>query len=275
MRIYISADMEGVAGIVHVDQTRRTGRDYERARVWMTREVNAAVRGAFDGGAKAVLVNDAHGDMRNFVLEELDPRVELISGDLKPLSMVQGVDGGFDAAFFVGYHAGASSQHGVLDHTYYGKVVHALSVGGRPWNETALNALVAGAHGVPVALVTGDETTCAQAREALGAEVTVVPVKAAITRFAARTVHPEEACRRIQHGAGTALGRLRELRPFRPAAPYELEVVFHDAALADAAELLPATRRIDAVRCAYQAGDAETLLRVVQCWTILAASASV
>jgi len=275
MRVYISADMEGVAGIVHVDQTRRTGRDYERARVWMTREVNAAVRGAFEAGARAVLVNDSHGDMRNFILEELDPRVELISGDLKPLSMVQGVDGGFDAAFFVGYHAGASSHQGILDHTYYGKIVHAVTVGGRPWNETALNALVAGAHGVPVALVTGDETTCAQAREILGTEVTVVPVKAAVTRFAARSVHPEEACRRIQHGAGAALRQLSRLRPFRPDPPYDLEVAFHNAALADAAALLPDTRRVDAVRCAYRTSDPTTLLRVLQCWTILAASAAV
>lgn len=274
MRIFISADMEGVAGVVHVDQTRRTGHDYERARAWMTREVNAAVAGAYDAGAQAVLVNDSHGDMRNFLLDELDPRVELVSGDLKPLSMVQGVDGGFDAAFFVGYHAGASSRLGVLDHTYYGKVVHAVTVGGRPYNETALNALVAGAHGVPVALVTGDETTCAQAREVLSGcgELTVVPVKTAITRYAARSLHPQEACRRIREGARAAVGRVGTLRPFRPAGPHDLEVTFHHAAMADAAELVPDTTRVDAVRCAYRAADPERLLRVLIAWTILAAS---
>lgn len=272
MRIFVSADMEGVAGVVHVDQTRRTGHDYERARAWMTREVNAAVGGAYDGGATAVLVNDSHGDMRNFLLDELDPRVELVSGDLKPLSMVQGVEAGFDAAFFVGYHAGASSRHGVLDHTYYGKVVHAVAVGGRPYNETALNALVAGAHGVPVALVTGDETTCAQAREILGADLTVVPVKTAITRYAARSLHPEEACRRIREGARAAVGWVGRLRPFRPLPPHELEVTFHNAAMADAAELVPDTVRIDAVRCGYRATDAGRLLRVLLAWTVLAAS---
>src|SRR5262245_28467381 len=98
MRIYLSVDMEGVAGVVHVDQTRRTGHDYDRARRWMTAEANAAILGAFDAGATAVLVNDSHGDMRNLVLEDLDPRAEVISGSLKPLSMAEGVAVGFAGA---------------------------------------------------------------------------------------------------------------------------------------------------------------------------------
>ena len=131
MQVYLSVDLEGVAGVVHVDQTRRTGHDYERARRWMTAEASAAIAGAYDGGATAVLVNDAHGDMRNFVLEELDPRSELISGSLKPRSMVEGVATSFGVALFVGYHAGAGSRAGILDHTYYGRVVARLRVGGR------------------------------------------------------------------------------------------------------------------------------------------------
>src|SRR6266702_3982388 len=123
MNVYISVDMEGCAGVVHLDQTRRTGSDYERARKWMTGEANAAVLGAFDAGAAAVLVNDSHGDMRNLFLEAMDPRAEILSGSLKPLSMVQGVSPEFGAALFVGYHAGAGSHAGILDHTYYGRVV--------------------------------------------------------------------------------------------------------------------------------------------------------
>ena len=126
MLVYVSIDMEGVAGVVHVDQTRRTGHDYERARRWMTAEANAAIAGAYDGGATAVLVNDSHGDMRNLVLDELDRRAELISGSLKPLSMVQGVTADARCALFIGYHAGAASQAGILDHTYYGRVVARL-----------------------------------------------------------------------------------------------------------------------------------------------------
>lgn len=276
MQVYLSVDLEGVAGVVHVDQTRRTGADYERARRWMTAEASAAIAGAYDGGATAVLVNDAHGDMRNFVLEELDPRAELITGSLKPRSMVEGVASSFGVALFVGYHAGAGSRAGILDHTYYGRVVARLRVGGRDWNETALNAAACGELGVPVGLVTGDATACAQARHHLGDVATVV-VKDAITRYAARAVHPTVACERIRAGAQAAVERARTgtLSPFRPAPPFDLEIDFVNAACADAAKLVPHTRRVDGLTCAYRAPDAATLLQVIQAWTILAGTTMV
>jgi D-amino peptidase len=271
MQVYLSVDMEGVAGVVHVDQTRRTGHDYERARRWMTAEASAAIDGAFGGGATAVLLNDSHGDMRNFVLEELDPRAELISGSLKPLSMVQGVAATFGCALFVGYHAGAGSRAGILDHTYYGRVVARLRVGGKDWNETALNAAVCGALGVPVALVTGDSTVCAQAKEHLG-DVDTVSVKDAITRYAARAIHPSLAREKIRVAATRAVKRALagELRPFRPPPPFDLELDFVNAACADAAELVPGTTRLNGLCCAYRAPDAATLIQVIQAWTILA-----
>ncbi len=267
MLVYISVDMEGVAGVVHVDQTRRAGHDYERARRWMTAETNAAIAGAFDGGATAVLVNDSHGDMRNLVLDELDRRAELISGSLKPLSMVQGLTGDAACALFIGYHAGAGSRAGILDHTMYGRVVSRLRVGGSEWNETALNAAVCGSHGVPVALVTGDQTTCTQARQHLG-DIATVAVKDAITRYAARTLLPAVACERIRTAARDAVRS--PPRPFQPAPPFELEIDFVNSACADAAELVPATRRVSGLACAYRAPDAATLIQVIQAWTILA-----
>lgn len=271
MHVYLSVDLEGVAGVVHVDQTRRTGHDYERARRWMTAEASAAIAGAFDAGAAAVLVNDAHGDMRNFVLEELDPRAELISGSLKPRSMVEGVAAGFAVALFVGYHAGAGTRAGILDHTYYGRVVARLRVNGRDWNETALNAAACGELGVPVGLVTGDSTVCAQARDHLG-DVETVAVKDAITRYAARAIHPGVACERIRAASQRAVERARAgaLSPFRPAPPFELEIDFVNAACADIAELVPHTVREDGLTCGYRAPDAATLLQVIQAWTILA-----
>lgn len=273
MEVYVSIDMEGVAGVVHVDQTRRTGHDYERARRWMTGEANAAVAGAFDGGATAVVVNDSHGDMRNLLLDELDPRAEVISGSLKPHSMVQGVAAGQVAALFIGYHAGAASQAGILDHTYYGKVVARCRVGGRDWNETAINAALCGARGVPVALVTGDATTCAQARELLG-EVATVEVKQAYTRYAARTIAPATACQRIREASAGAVRRAVSgaLRPFRPALPLDLEIDFVHSACADAAELVPGTVRAGGAACRYRAPDPAALIQVIQAWTILAAS---
>lgn len=271
MQVYLSVDMEGVAGVVHVDQTRRTGHDYDRARRWMTAEASAAIAGAYEGGATDVLVNDSHGDMRNLVLEELDPRAELISGSLKPLSMVQGVAPVFGCALFVGYHAGAGSRAGILDHTYFGLVVNRCKVGGRDWNETAINAAVCGQAGVPVALVTGDTTACAQAREHLG-DVETVAVKEAITRYAARSLHPSQACERIRVAAAKAVRRARDggLRPFVPKAPLDLEVTFTNSGCADAAELVPETVRVDGLTCAYRAADPSTMLRVLRAWTMLA-----
>ena len=271
MRVYVSVDMEGVAGVVHVDQTRRAGHDYERARRWMTAEANAAILGAYDGGATAIIVNDSHGDMRNLAIDDLDPRAEVISGSLKPMSMAEGISVGLGCALFVGYHAGAGSRAGILDHTYYGKVVGRLRVNGRDWNETAINAAVCGALGIPVALVTGDETTCAQAREVLG-DVETVSVKAAITRYAARSVHPNVAQDRIRAGARRAVERAAAgaFAPFTPDPPLSLEIDFVNSACADAAELVPDTRRTAGLTCAYSADSAVTLLRVIQAWTMLA-----
>lgn len=271
MQILVSVDMEGVAGVVHVDQTRRTGNDYEKARRWMTGEANAAIEGAFDAGASAVLVNDSHGDMRNLLLEELDERAEVISGSLKPLSMVQGAARDIAAALFVGYHAGAGTRAGILDHTYYGRVVVRCRVGGRDFDETALNATVCGELGIPVALVTGDASVCASARERLGTVETVV-VKNAITRYAARAVHPARARREIRSGAKRAVerARARELSPYRPAPPHRLEMDFVNSACADAAELVPMTARVGGTTTAYDAPDAGTLLQVIQAWTTLA-----
>jgi D-amino peptidase len=285
VRVYISVDIEGVAGVVHVDQSRRTGHDYERARRWMTAETNAAVLGAFDAGATSVLVNDSHGDMRNLLLDELDRRVEVVSGSLKPLSMVEGVTNKLDCALFVGYHAGAASKAGILDHTYYGRVVAKLRVcpagqnesgplhsGGRDWNETAINAAVCGELGVPVALVTGDQTCCAQAKEHLGDSVVTVQVKEAITRYKARSLMPAVACEKIREGAALAVRNVQRglVKPFRPAPPFDLEIDFVQSACADVAELVPGTHRVSGATCSFRAPNAQVLLQVIQAWTILA-----
>ncbi|HLL55084.1 MAG TPA: M55 family metallopeptidase [Myxococcaceae bacterium] len=272
MKVYISVDMEGIAGVVHVDQTRRGGGDYERARRWMTAEANAAIIGAYEAGAEKVLVNDSHGDMRNLLLEELDPRAEIISGSLKPMSMVQGAGAEFGVALFVGYHAGAGSRAGILDHTYHGRVVAHCRVGGREFDELAINAAVCGTHGVPVGLVTGDSTICGRARTLLG-DVETVEVKEAITRYAARCLSPAVACQRIQHAARQAVRRAADkaFAPYRLQGPLELEVAFTNSACADAAELLPDTVRRDGVTCVYTAPDAVTLLRVFRAWIMLAA----
>ena len=208
MRVYISVDMEGVAGVVHEDQTdpidpRHAG-DYNRFRRLMTGEANAAIEGAVAAGAGTVLVNDSHWLMRNLLAEDLHPAAELLSGGPKLRSMVEGVEAGFDAALFIGYHARAGAQHAIIDHTYTSRVYEAR-LNGQPVGELAINAAMAGTYGVPVAMVSGDQALAAEARALLGEAVETVVVKHAVGRFSARSVSPAESCRRIREGATAAL----------------------------------------------------------------------
>src|SRR5947209_16854841 len=204
MRTYISIDMEGIAGVVHESQTDPTNpaaaAEYGRFRRLMTSEANAAVEGAVAAGATRVLVNDSHWFMRNLVVEELHQAAELLSGDPKPHSMVQGIDGGFDAALFIGYHARAGTRNAILDHTY-ADLIHEARLNGRPVGELGLNAALAGGFGVPVVLVSGDNALAAEARELLGEGVRPVIVKEAVSRHAAKSVAPAVACRLIRETA--------------------------------------------------------------------------
>jgi D-amino peptidase len=244
MRVYISVDMEGVAGVVHENQTdpadpRHAG-EYNRFRRLMTAEANAAIEGALAAGAERVLVNDSHWLMMNLLAEELHPAAELLSGGPKARSMVEGVELGFDAALFVGYHARAGTGQAVIDHTYTSRV-HEARLNGRPVGELAINAALAGTFDVPVALVSGDQALAAEARDLLGPAVETVIVKHAVGRFAARSVSPEVACRLIREGTTTALGRTHA--PFRLTAPVRLEVDFAETQMADMAELVPGSVR--------------------------------
>src|SRR2546426_5094855 len=168
MRVYISVDMEGIAGVVDESQTDPAppafAAEYGRFRRLMTAEANAAVEGALAAGATRVLVNDSHWFMRNLLAEELHQAAELVSGDPKPRSMVQDIDRGFDAALFIGYHARAGTRNAILDHTYADRV-HDVRLNGKPVGELGLNAALAGVHGVPVALVSGDSAVATEAKE--------------------------------------------------------------------------------------------------------------
>jgi D-amino peptidase len=262
MLVYISVDMEGVAGVVHEDQTDpvdpRHAAEYNRFRRLMTAEANAAVEGALAAGAERVLVNDSHWLMMNLLAEELHPAAELLSGGPKARSMVEGIDGGFDAALFVGYHARAGVGHAIIDHTYTSRV-HEARLNGRPVGELAINAALAGTYGVPVALVSGDQALAAEARETLGPSVETVIVKHAVGRFAARSVAPSVACRLIRDGVIAALGRPHA--PFRLPAPIHLEVDFALTQMADMAELVPGSVRTAGRTVAFTHDDYREVFR--------------
>ena len=262
MRVYISVDMEGVAGVVHENQTDpvdpRYAAEYNRFRRLMTAEANAAIEGALAAGAERVLVNDSHWLMMNLLAEELHPAAELLSGGPKARSMVEGVELGFDAALFVGYHARAGAAHAVIDHTYTSNV-HEARLNGRPVGELAINAALAGTFDVPVALVSGDQSLAAEARALLGADVETVIVREAVGRFAVRSLAPTVACERIREGAAKALRRRHA--PFIVTPPIRLEVDFALTQMADMAELVPGSCRTGGRTVGYEGEDYREVFR--------------
>jgi D-amino peptidase len=272
MKVYISVDMEGAAGVVHGDQCTRGKHGYDAAAELMTLEANAAALGAFDAGATEVLINDSHGDMRNLHLDRLDPRVQVLSGNLKQFSMAEGVEGGhYDVALFIGYHGGAGTLRSILDHTYRSTVVAEVRVNGRMINEAGLNALVAGHAGTPVALVTGDENACRQCVEVLG-DVDTVVVKWAVGRLAARSLHPEQARTLIRAASEKAVRERDRFRPFAIDPPLTLELDVVSTAMADAAALMPGTERPSPRTLRFTAHEPLTVFRALLCLIRLAAS---
>jgi D-amino peptidase len=205
VRVFISSDMEGTAGIVDWTQCRGPGPEYEMGRRLLLGEVNAAIAGAIDGGATDILVNDSHGAMANLSPAELSAKARYLSGRHKPLYMMQGLDESFGAVLFVSYH-GSMGSNGVLSHTYNPRAISAARLNGTIVGEAGINALVAAAHRVPVALVTGDQITIEETKATLPEAIGVV-VKQAVTRFSAESLHPAAACSAIQAGAKAAVER--------------------------------------------------------------------
>lgn len=243
MRVYISADMEGTSGIVHSDQTDPSRGEYQHARKLMLGEVNAAVEGALKGGAQHVLVNDSHWDMRNLQIDSLHPEAVLLSGAPKPASMMTGLDASFDGVFFTGYHARAGSSFGNLDHTYNGpNKVQGVWLNDVEVGEYGLNAALAGYYSVPVVLVTGDQTACAQAKELLGDDLETAVVKEAVGRVAAKNLHPTKAQAIIHAAAERALKKKRE--PFVIKPPITLRVSVTRSTQADQCLLMPNVKRV-------------------------------
>ncbi|MGZ5479659.1 MAG: M55 family metallopeptidase [Candidatus Aminicenantales bacterium] len=255
-KVFISADMEGIWGVVHADQTTSGTPEYGPARKWMAADVNAAVQGAFAAGATEVVVNDSHGSMRNIDPGDLDPRATLITGTPKPLSMMQGIDSSFRVCLFIGYHAKAGTQDAILDHTISSSVVRYVKVNGQELPELGLNAAIAGYYGVPVVLLSGDAAVCRQASEVLGKEVVTVAVKEAYGRTAAKLVPMAEARQMIETGVREALAKLGQAKPFKVNAPYTFELGYHVSAQADmGAMLLPNVKRVDARTLSFTADD--------------------
>lgn len=231
MKVHVISDMEGVAGIVKWEQV--TGGDpmYEEGRRLYTEEINAAVRGAKAAGATEIVVMDCHGagkgwSFNSLVPDLLDPACEYVVQQ-EWTEYTAFLEAGCDAALFVGMHAMAGAQHGVMNHTVSGQAWRNLWFNGTVVGETGINAALCGHWGCPVLLVTGDEAVCQEARELLGEGLTTVPVKWGLGRFSARQLAPKRARELIEEGAKQALGDVKAVAPYDPGRPCEIRVEFN------------------------------------------------
>lgn len=229
MDVYISADVEGVAGIASWDQIIPGEIDYTYGRTLMAGEVNAAIEGAFSGGADKVVVNDAHARMTNLLPEMVDQRARLISGEYKPLYMLQGLDATFDAVFFVGYHGAIGEPEAILSHSYNPSAIWEARVNGRIVGEIGINALVCEYFGVPIRLVSGDQVTALEAREVIPG-VHVAEVKRSFSRKSAESLSPTESREVIRQAAAECLQALPTKQPIRRPATMELTFQLADQA---------------------------------------------
>ena len=260
LRVFISADMEGVTGVTHPQDVIPGRSQYERFRRFLTADVNASIEGASQGGATGFLVNEAHDGMRNILLEDLDERAELIVGSRKPLSMMQGFEGA-DIAFFVGYHARAGAE-GVLSHTFNSpSVVTDVQLNGEPCSEARMNATLSGLSGIPVGLVTGDDPTCQEAGS-LYTNVKTAQVKTAIDRYVARCLPQRVALERIRGAAEGAVRGVGDLAPYAPGPPYTFFVEFATASTAASVMFFPQLERVDDRRVSWTHDDYETAFKM-------------
>lgn len=240
-KVFISVDMEGIAGLVNAEETSRTGADYGYFRRIMSEEANAAVLGAFDAGASEVVVRDSHGSARNILPDMLDPRARLVrdwSGG--PMGMMEGIDESYDAVVFIGYHARAGTADAIIDHTSNGNVVD-FAINGVSLPEAGYNALIAGTYGVPVVFVAGDQAIVDQVTELFGS-VGTVAVKKGIGG-ASDGLHPQVAHARIREGVADALRNRNGYRPFTMTPPYTLVLKLKSEASIYNGSFFPGARR--------------------------------
>jgi D-amino peptidase len=254
MKVFISADMEGISGIAKAAWTESEDNDFSRARELMTGDVNAAIQGCLDAGATEVVVKDAHGGADNILVEKLLAPAQLIQGWGDADRMMEGVDASFNAALLVGYHARVMTEAGTISHTMTGQT-RGLWYNGVEIGESGISAAHAGAFGVPLVFACGDEALCSEVQAVIGAQVGTAAVKSAINRECVRMLPLDEARALIRAGVAGALNAVVEVPPFMPGGPIEVRMGFQTPRQAAKAALVPTVERLDPTTVRAQAAD--------------------
>jgi D-amino peptidase len=265
----ISADMEGATGVTWTADVQPGTEQWQRFRRMFTSDVNACVAGLCAGGATSVLVNEAHDNQRNLLLEDLDTRAVLLTGRHKPLSMMQGVDTGVDGVVFLGYHTGSGAE-GVLSHTYLPNQITGVWLDGVHASEGRLNAALAAEHGVPVLTVTGDDLTCADARDYAPAATTAA-VKECVSRYAAICLPPTVTATAIETAARAGMARAGRFAG--TVSGHRVEVEFDAAHLAAAAAVVPTVDQLEVRRVGFDAASMTEAMKAFKVVTAIAGGA--
>lgn len=244
LKVYISADMEGVAGVVGREQLEPQGFEYSQFRSFMTAEVNAAVEAARDEGATEIVISDSHGSGLNLLMDALPQDIQLVRSWPRPLGMMEGIDDSFCAAIFIGYHASVGNIDGIAAHTVSSKAFSSVKINGIEMSEGGMNALIAGHFGVPVVMISGDDAAVREVSDMLG------PIEGAVVKWhyshtSGRTLMPEAAQALIREKVRAGLRRRQELKPFRIEGPLTLDLTYKKAEAAEIIAYLPNVELID------------------------------
>ncbi|MCL6453933.1 MAG: M55 family metallopeptidase [Alicyclobacillus sp.] len=273
MKIFISADMEGISGVATNMQLTKEA-EYQRFRKLMTADVNAAIAGAFDGGATEVVVADGHGNMSNILIEELDERARLISGNNRVMCQLEGLDDSFDGLFFVGHHGREGGhERAVINHTLAGVCVTELRVNGTVVGETQLNARVAGRFGVPALFISGDDAYVAEVKQDLP-HVEAAIVKRGVDRYSAELIPPKRAQQEIRERAAAAMKLVGKVQPVSVDGPVTFEVEFKNTAQAHMTTTIPLVEQTGPKTIRFSAQDIVTAYKLFWGTVIIAMTAT-
>jgi len=268
VHVLISADMEGATGVTCPADCAPGTPQWDRFRKLFTSDVVAACAGFFDAGATEVTVNEAHSTMRNLLLEDLDPRVRMVTGYHKPFGMMEGIQARPDLVAFLGYHAGPGDP-GVLSHTFLGWEIISVRLNGRAMTEGYLNSLLAAEYGVRLALVSGDDLTCADSED-YGPGAQRVVVKEAVDRYTALCLTPARTASLLRSAAAAGVASAQV--PPLPPPPYRCEADFVGTSCATMAACIPTVERTSPRGIAFEASTVASLYKCFRAITKIASA---
>src|SRR3954462_5764034 len=265
LKVYISADMEGITGVASADQLGPAAFEYQQARQWMTGDGLAAVQGAREAGATEFVISDSHGNGESLLIDRFpnDIPITIVRSFPRPLGMMEGIDSSFAAIIFVGYHTSTSSLTGVRAHTMSSALLTRIAINGTSMSEAGLNAAIAAQYGVPVVMITGDDAIVAETKQRLGA-IEGVAVKRAIGFHSAAAMTPEAGQKLIRQHAKAAASRGAERRPYTMARPLALEVSFKNYRPVELLGYLSNVQRIDSHTVRYMPRDMVDLSKFLE-----------